>query len=221
MNNFDFNNAEPQNNPFELIPANTFCKVNLVIRPGIGASDEWLKPSKSSDAEMLDCEFTVLEGPYAKKKFWTNMVVSGGKTNDQGQSIAGNITRSNLRAILESSRNINPDDMSEEAMTKRILTGYGDFHLMEFAIKVGIEKDKTGNYPDKNRIMAVVTPNKKEYAGIMAGTYQNAAPKQTAPTPTAPPWKQGAGQPANNPNQPAPPTGQPNTPPWAKGGAAQ
>ena len=31
-----------------------------------------LKLSKTlgSDVQMLDCEFTVVEGPYAKRKFW-------------------------------------------------------------------------------------------------------------------------------------------------------
>ena len=38
-----------------------------------------LKASGSSDARMLDCEFTVMEGPHAKRKFWQMFTVQGGR----------------------------------------------------------------------------------------------------------------------------------------------
>ena len=40
-----------------------------------------------SDVKLLDCEFTVVEGPYARRKFWQMFTVSGGKLDDKGQSI--------------------------------------------------------------------------------------------------------------------------------------
>ncbi len=84
----------------------------------------------------LNCEFVVLEGPYDKRKFWGNLTVSGGKVNEDGSSIAGTITRATLRAILESARNVRPDDESDAAKRTRLVNGYGDFNGMEFWARV-------------------------------------------------------------------------------------
>lgn len=189
---FDFNNAEKQNT-FDLIPAKTICPVCMTIRPGGAGEDGWLKQSQSSDAQMLDCEFTVAEGPYYGRKFWQNMVLSGGKLNDRGESIAGGITRSTLRAILESARGINPDDMSAEAMKKRCVNSFEDFQGMTFLVEVKIEKDKTGFYDDKNAIGRVITPNMKEYNNIQPQAANTGAP---VPPPA------GASRPAAEPASP-------------------
>ena len=45
-----------------------------------------LKSSHTSDAQMLDCEITVVAGPYARRKFWQNFTVAGGKRDEKGQS---------------------------------------------------------------------------------------------------------------------------------------
>jgi hypothetical protein len=163
MNNFDFNDAEKQQS-FEPIPAKTIVKAIFNIQPGGIGPSGWLTASKSSDAEMIVGEFTVTEGEFTRRKWWQYMVVSGGKQNDQGQSIAGNITRQTLRAILESCRNINPDDESAAAMEKRKIAGWGDFDKMEFVCRVGVEVDKTGQYADKNKIIEIITPDMEGYA---------------------------------------------------------
>ena len=73
---YDLNDAQPQMGPIgELIPDGTFAKIKMAIRPGgvNGATPMdagLLKASQSSDAKMLDCEFTVVEGPFARRKFW-------------------------------------------------------------------------------------------------------------------------------------------------------
>ena len=62
--------------------------------------------------------------------------------DEQGSSIAGNITRATLRAILESARSIQPSDESDEAKRKRLVSGYGDFNDIEFVAKIGIEEKR-------------------------------------------------------------------------------
>ena len=97
---FDLNDAGPQMAPMgELIPDGTFAKVMMKLRPGgaNGASEMdvgLLKASPHSDAKMLDCEFTVTEGPYARRKFWQNFTVAGGKLDEKGQSKGWNISKS-------------------------------------------------------------------------------------------------------------------------------
>src|SRR5262249_40596995 len=102
MTVFDFNQATEQRT-FEVIPENTIAIVQLTVRPGNAGEGGILKRSKTGEAEGLDCEFTVVEGPYAKRKFFGFMILSG--TTD-GHAQAADITRSRLRAILESARGI-------------------------------------------------------------------------------------------------------------------
>lgn len=174
---FNFNTAEKQTGG-ELIPDGVIVPVVMNIRPGGVGEGGWLTASKSSDAEMLNCELTVCDGPYAKRKIFTNMTVSGGSLNDKGESKGGNITRSTLRAILESARNINPNDMSEEATNKRTISGFGDLNGIVFLMKVGIEKDKTGQYADKNKIKTIITPDMRQYAEGFTKEKPNEQPQQ-------------------------------------------
>lgn len=197
--NFDFNNVESGMGDFDLIPDGTIAKLVMTIRPGGQGDGGWLTPSNSSDAQYLNCEFTVSEGKYAKRKLWQNMTVSGGKVDADGNSIAGNITRSMMRAILESARNIKPTDESDQAKKARCVGGYGDFNGMEFTAKIGIEKGTNG-YKDKNKILSVITPDKEGYGGVSAGSGQ-AAPAQQQ---SAPPAQQAASQ------------GQSAVPAWAR-----
>lgn len=157
----DFNDAE-SNSGFDLIPANTVAPMIMTIRPGSHGDGGWETASKTSDASYLNVEFVVTGGPYKNRKIWQNFVVSGGKTDENGNSKAGNITRSTLRGILESARRIKPDDMSDEAKAKRVVKGYGDFSGLEFVGKIGIEKGSEG-YSDKNKLLAPVPVNSPQY----------------------------------------------------------
>lgn len=202
MSNFDFNDADRQ---FDLIPDNTIVPLVMHIKPGGQGDGGWLRSSQNSNAMMLECELTVLEGPFAKRKIFQYMVVSGGKVNEKNESIAGNITRSNLRAILESSRNINPDDMSPEAAQKRCCPGgYAEFNGICFVAKIGIEKGQNG-YNDKNKIKAVITPDMAGYAPIQQQAAPAAAWGQQSPEPPAS-WGQ----------MPPPPANSNPTPSWAR-----
>lgn len=174
MSNFDFNNATSNSNSYELIPAGTVAPMIMTIRPGASGEGGWLTASKTSDAQYLNCEFAITGGQFKGRKFWGNFVVSGGKVDENGASKAGNITRSALRAILESSRGIRADDESEAAKKARIVTGFGDFSGIEFVGKIGIEKG-TGGYEDKNKLLAAIGPESKDYAAAKAGAEPVAA----------------------------------------------
>ena len=192
---YDFNDAGKQG-MYDLIPKGTIVPAIFTIDPGGLGDGGWLTQSKSSSAEMIKAEFTVIEGPYAKNKWWQYLVVSGGKEDAQGQSIAGNISRQTLRAILESAKNIKPDDVSPEATTKRQISNWGDLNGLVFVAKMGIETDTTGQWGDKNKIQVVVTPDMKGYATPPAASGEFLAPPPAAaaassqPAGAVPAWAQ-------------------------------
>jgi hypothetical protein len=174
----DFNDAPKQQ---ELIPVGTVLVVQMTIRPG-GHGDEKIFKRSDTGAMMLDCEFTVVTpGQYQKRKFWQNFILDG---PSKGHAKAAEISRGNIRAMLESARNIHPDDVSEEA-TKARRADYEDMQNLRFMVKVGIERDETGTYDDKNVILAIITPkNKKHYSPIEQIPSQPSLPGMPAVTAT-------------------------------------
>jgi hypothetical protein len=166
-NFFDFNDAESQRERGELIPNGALCKVLMKIRPGGEESSQgWLTESKISDAVYLDCEFTVLGGEFTKRRLWQNLTVAGGNSDGKGGSSDANISRSTIRAMLESAKNISPADRSGAAAAKRQIAGFVELDNLVFAIKVGVESGKDG-YADRNFIALVITPDREEYPAIM------------------------------------------------------
>lgn len=206
MSWMDFNSA-PRQESYELIPAGTIATVAMKIKPGGAGEGGWFKQSQSSDSIMLDCEFTVMQGPFAKRKIFQFIGISGGKLNDKGESIFGNMGKAMIRAILESARNINPDDQSQQAMDARRINSLEDFQGMEFRARIGIQKDKTGTYDPKNCIKDVVTPDMKGYVDDGTGGQHMA---QASAAPAAPSWA-GSNTPPPPPSESANPT-----PAWAR-----
>ncbi|RHZ92702.1 hypothetical protein D1114_16740 [Cereibacter sphaeroides] len=234
---YDLNDAQPQMAPIgELIPDGTFAKVRLTIRPGgvngATAMDAGLlKASQSSDARMLDCEFTVVEGPHARRKFWQSFTVAGGKLDEKGQSIGWKISKSTFRAIVDSALGLDPRDESPAAKAKRVLPGLRHLEGIVFAARIMVEPASNPQYRDQNRIANVVLPDEPHHAAIMRGETippepVNAPPRKAAsvaasgwqapapasgatqPSPAAPNWG-AAPQPAA---APAPAWGTQNTP---------
>lgn len=168
MSDFDFNYAEPQRAMGDLIPDGTICLLVAHVRPGQAGPGGWLKASQTG-AEMLDMEFTVDGGDHDRRKLWENWVTGG--TTDGHQKAAG-ITRSRIRALLESVHGVDPTDDSETAQTKRRIDGWGALDGLKFCAKIGIEpgglKDKTAGpqserYADKNKIKAILTVGDGDY----------------------------------------------------------
>jgi len=174
----EFNSASKQK-PADLIPDGTVVPVHLNLRPGNAGDGGWLKRSKAGNSLMLDCEFVVIEGPYAKRKFWTLFTVDG---ETDGHAKASDISRARLRSMLESARGVNPDDESDAAQRAREVEGWGDFDGMRFWAKVGIEKGKDG-YADKNILREVITPDRKAWSKLDGSTSAAPAAPRAAPAP--------------------------------------
>lgn len=158
---FDFNNAQEQREG-SLIADGTVAVVHMTVRPGNSGEGGWLKRSKAGDSQAMDCEFTVVDGPFAKRKFWSLFTVEG---TTEGHAKAAEISASRLRGILESAKGIRPDDESDAAKSARRVTSWGDFDGMRFVAKIGVEKGKDG-YKDKNTLEAAVTPDRKTWVKV-------------------------------------------------------
>ena len=72
----DYSSAPPPRD-LDLIPHGTVATVVIHIRPGGAGEDGLLKRSKNGDCEMLDIEYVVIDGPYARRKFWENQIIIG------------------------------------------------------------------------------------------------------------------------------------------------
>jgi len=240
---YDLNDAQPQMAPAgELIPDGTFAKVRMTIRPGgVNGSTPMdvglLKASQSSDARMLDCEFTVVEGPFARRKFWQNFTVAGGKLDEKGQSKGWNISKSAFRAMVDSALGIDPRDETPAAKQKRVIQGLKQLDGIVFAARVMIEPAASAQYKDANKLANVVLPGEPQYPAIMRGERVapepvNAKPRKASdpaasqapawgapaaqsPAPAGAPW---ARQAAPKPGEPAPPAKPaPAGPAWLNG----
>jgi hypothetical protein len=155
---FDFNNAETQRSR-DVIPPDTVAVLQLNVKPGDGG---WLKKSKDGSSQGLDCEFIVVDGPHAKRKFWTRFTTSG---ETDGQKTAVDISRRTLRAVLESARGVKPDDSSDAAKQARTVKDWGDFDGVRFLGKIGVQP-ADGKYPAKNILLEVITPDRPSWRAI-------------------------------------------------------
>jgi hypothetical protein len=185
-NNFtDFNDAGEQRS-FDVIPANTVCTLHMTIRAGGAGDGGWLKRSANGASDGLDCEFTVVDGPFAKRKLWQLFTLKG---TTEGHATAGEISRNTFKAILESARGIRPDDKSEAAQAARKVSGLQDFDGLRFVARLGVEP-ATDKYKAKNKIDEVITPDRQAWKKPeqlerdLLG--QPAAPGATAPSSTPP-----------------------------------
>lgn len=208
---FDFNDAQQQMAPQgELIPDGVFSRVKLTIRPGgtngaVPMDAKLLKSSDRSDALMLNCELTLLDGPHARRKFWQNFTVAGGKRDEKGESIGWNISKSSFRAMIDSAIGLDPRDDTPAARDKRKLEGLRQLDGIVFAARIMVEPESPGHAAN-NRIANIIVPGEPEYAKIMAGQSVppdpvNASPRKTraAVATPAPAWAQTS--PASTPGQ--------------------
>jgi hypothetical protein len=242
----DFNGVDPAK-PNEAIPDGTFAKVIMTIRPGGLDGDSPIdrglltaSRAEGSDVVQLDCEFTILEGPFARRKFWRRFVVSGGKVDEQGVSIGWKITKSALRAILDSAHGLDPKDESPTAQGKRRISGFYDLNNFTFVAKIATDEE------GRSELDAAITRERPEWAKVMAGEHvlpkpgarrKAAGQRSAAAAPAAhqPAWQHGApaaagrsgaqGQssaahtiaPATPPSQPVAPIGAPSGQPVPPG----
>ena len=184
----DFNDAQSNAN---VIPKGTLAKVRLTIRPGgfDDASQGWTggyAKRGNTGAVFLDVEYTVLDGPYAKRKIWSMI----GLYSPNGPNWA-NKGRSLIRGILNSSRGLSDKDKSPEAQARRRINGFADLDGLEFVARIDVGTDANGD--EKNEIRNAVTIDHKEYAQTM---------EFSAPMASAPSYAQSQTQPGYAPSTP-------------------
>ena len=158
----DFNDAQSNSN---VIPKGTLAKVRLTLRPGgfDDPSQGWTggyAKRGSTGSVYLDAEYTVLEGPYAKRKIWSLI----GLYSPNGPNWA-NMGRSLVRGILNSSRGISDKDNSPEAQARRRINGFADLDGLEFIARIDVGQDTNGE--DKNEIKSAVMPDHRDYPQVM------------------------------------------------------
>ena len=160
----DFNDADQGIN---LIPKNTIAKVRLTIRPGgfDDASQGWTggyATKSSSGSVYLNVDYTVVEGPFAKRKIFSMI----GLFSANGPNWA-RMGRSLVRSILNSARGLSDRDNSAEAQNARRIQGFADLDGLEFLARIDIGTDTNGD--EKNDIRAAVTKDHKDYAALKEG----------------------------------------------------
>jgi len=195
---YDYTDAPPPRDITELIPRDIIATFVFHIRSGGVGEDGMLTRTQKGDAEMLVCEFTIADGTHRGRKIFDHLLLEG-TTSGHAQAIE--ISRSKLRAILDSALGFKPDDVSPQARAARTVS-LKQFEGMTFIGKIGIEKGKPKNdgtgesWPDKNVLAAVITPDKKEWH-----------PSEQTPFNGG-----GGGAPSSAPSSPAAPIGRPE---WA------
>ena len=202
----DFNDATSNS---DVIPKGTLVKVRLTIRPGgfDDPSQGWTggyAKRGATGAVYLDAEYTVLEGPYAKRKIWSLIGLYSPKGPDWG-----NAGRGLVKGILNSARGIADKDNSAQAQAKRRISGFAELDGIEFIARMDIGSDTNGE--DKNEVRSAVTPSHRDYAQLMG--HGGAAPTQgysQPPATTAP--QQSYAAPAQGYSAPAPQAQTPQTP---------
>ena len=182
----DFNDAEQQQG-FDLIPKGTTVKVRMTIKPGghddpaQGWTGGYATESFDTGSVYLACEFVVLEGAYARRKMWSNIGLHSSKGPTWGQ-----MGRSMIRGILNSARNVHPQDNTTYATSRRRIEGFHELDGIEFLARVDVEKDAKGE--NRNVVKLAVEPDHKDYASLMgvASKAPAAGGSTGAPAPTAP-----------------------------------
>ena len=160
---YDYSDAPPPQ--FEVIPHGTTATLVLHIRAGDVGEDGMLTRSKDGGCEMLVGELTIADGPYKGRKLFERWILAG--TTD-GHARSADINRSTLKAILDSAFGLKPDDLSPQARAARTVS-LKQFEGLSFIGRIGIEKgrprnDGSGeNWPDKNILAGVVTPDKRDW----------------------------------------------------------
>jgi hypothetical protein len=158
----DFNTASTNQASYSPIPANTCVKACFTIRNGHCVEDPCLTRSPNTGSLYLAGEFTVLEGPFTRRKVFQNIGIVGiAKEGDQ--DAFGVRGRSLIRGVIESAKNISPNDNSLAACEARKINGFNDLNGLVCVIKVGIENDKSGRYNNRNSVICAVTPDKREF----------------------------------------------------------
>lgn len=190
----DFNDAEQQQS-FELIPKGTIARVRMTIKPGgyddaaQGWTGGYATQSFETGSVYLACEFVVLEGAFARRKMWSNI----GLYSPKGPAW-GNMGRTFVRAVLNSARNIRPQDTSPQAAAARRIAGLHELDGLEFLARIDVEKDGRGDL--RNIVRTAVEPGEADFGHASSPAPAPRAALQPATTPSSTPAAPLSGKPA-------------------------
>ena len=151
---------------FKIIPDKTAVKVRLLITPGYHDDEKlelkngWGTCNEQTGSVYLKATYEILEGEYEFRKIHGCI----GLLSEKGP-LWGKMGLTFLKAILQSSRNVLPDDDSPEAISKLNFKDFGEFNNLVFAAVVSVKKDDKGN--DRNEIKYIITPDDSRYETIM------------------------------------------------------
>jgi hypothetical protein len=162
----DFNNVETASVNVPLMPAGTIAKAIMNIKSGGFSEDPYLTKSMHSGALYLHVEFVIVGGPFSRRKIFQNIGIAG-IVKEGDTDVFGVRGRSLLRGIIESARKISPKDTSSKAQEARKINGFAELNGITCVVKIGVSRDKSGQYDDKNMVLAAITPDKKEYQQFM------------------------------------------------------
>jgi hypothetical protein len=203
---FDFSQDKPDIR--SVIPAGTKLLLRFTYAPGgmdvPGTPDNMKtgaltksKPSAENpnpDTLYLKGEFTVVRGPYKGRKFWSNLTVFGGQRDERGQSKGGQITRSTIRSMIDSSKGLSSKDESPQAAQQRVLPrGFIDLQGITFVAEAKVEPARNG-FPEKNGLGAILTidnpkfPTEQELDNPPVPGAANTNGPAALPGATAPAW---------------------------------
>ena len=161
----DFNTANSQD---ELIPAGTIARATFKLKGGGNHGEHnLLSKSGKTGSIGLNAYFTIDDGKYKGRRIYQLIGIEGVKRNAEGEDVWGDMGCSLIRSIIESGHNIHPTDKSEKARKIRAIDSYNDLEGLKCLIKIGVEVNKTGEFSDKNKIFAAITPANKDYSTLM------------------------------------------------------
>lgn len=164
----DFNDAPEQGSGAGPIPEDSVVMVTAQIRPPKAGKEGGVHPLfcvASSGYEYLDLIFTAVNG----RVIYQNFMLHFTKTPTDKSAMAISISMRTLRAIVESTRKINPKDTSPEATKARIISDFSDLNGMMFPVIVGVEwgqKNQSGKRFLNNTIKKIVTPDDPRYEKV-------------------------------------------------------
>ncbi len=158
-----FDPETQEGNSWELLPADEY--VAQVVEASI-------QPPKSGDGCYLALTWKIVEGEFQDRQLWQRITFV--HSSEQAQTI-GRKTLKDLCVAL---------DVNEQ------VGDAGVFLFKPARIRVGIEKDKQGLYPDKNRISRVLPlePKPAEPGQPANGSPPAAATRAPRPAVSHRPW---------------------------------
>lgn len=180
---FDPASVPPDDRDFDVLPSGNYEA--QVIESSVAAT-------KAGDGTILKLTWEIISGQFERRKVWQNLNIENPSAEAQG------IGQRQLAQVCEATGAGAVRDSEE-------------LHFKPCLIVVGIEKDKTGQYQDKNKVNRVKP---------LGGAAPPARPAARAAPPAQPAQRQAPPQQARQPARAAPANGG-ATRPWTNKAVAR